>query len=75
MVRFFHYVWGLLVGDLGFSVVENFKEKYPKQFINAGVAEQNMALVSAGMALTGKKIFTETIIFSARKALFFGFYE
>ena len=25
--------------------------------------------------LTGKKIFTETIIFSARKALFFGFYE
>ena len=25
----------LMVGDLGFSVVENFKEKYPKQFINA----------------------------------------
>ena len=26
----------LMVGDLGFSVTENFKEKYPKQFINAG---------------------------------------
>ena len=37
----------LMVGDLGFSVVENFKEKYPKQFINAGVAEQNMTGMAA----------------------------
>ena len=39
----------LMVGDLGFSVVKNFKEKYPKQFINAGVAEQNMTGMAAGL--------------------------
>ncbi len=32
----------LIVGDLGFSVVEPFAKRCPKRFINAGVAEQNM---------------------------------
>ena len=32
----------LITGDLGFGVLDNFIEKYPKQFINTGVAEQNM---------------------------------
>lgn len=45
----------LLVGDLGYSFYEKFREKYPDQFINAGIAEQNMVGVAAGLALGGKK--------------------
>jgi transketolase len=44
----------LLVGDLGFSVFENYIKKFPKQYLNCGVAEQNMTGVAAGMALEGK---------------------
>ncbi len=51
----------LVVGDLGFGVVDNFRKKYPKQFINAGVAEQNMTGLAAGLALSGKKVFTYSI--------------
>jgi transketolase len=44
----------LLTGDLGFSVFENFQQLYPRQYINAGVAEQNMTGVAAGLAAEGK---------------------
>jgi len=52
----------LIVGDLGFSVIENFKIKYPSRFLNAGIAEQNMIGVSAGLALKGKLPFVYSII-------------
>lgn len=52
----------LVAGDLGFSVIEPFKEKYPERFINAGIAEQNMIGVAAGLALTGKVVFVYSII-------------
>lgn len=51
----------LIVGDLGFGVVTPFMEKLPQQFINAGVAEQNMTGIAAGMALSGKIAFTYSI--------------
>ena len=51
----------LIVGDLGFSVIEDFANKHPKQFVNAGVSEQNMIGLAAGMALTGKIVFTYSI--------------
>lgn len=51
----------LITGDLGFGVVVDFKEQLPQQFINAGVAEQNMTGMAAGMALSGKIIFTYSI--------------
>ena len=51
----------LLVGDLGFGVVEPFMQKFPDRFLNAGVAEQNMTGVAAGIALTGKIVFTYSI--------------
>jgi transketolase len=51
----------LLVGDLGFGVVTDFAEKFPKQFVNMGVAEQNMAGVATGLALSGKVVFTYSI--------------
>jgi transketolase len=51
----------LLTGDLGFSVIEPFMRALPKQFVNAGVAEQNMTGMAAGMALSGKIVFTYSI--------------
>jgi transketolase len=51
----------LVVGDLGYSVVEQFAEKFPKQYLNAGVAEQNMTGLAAGMALAGRIVFTYSI--------------
>jgi len=44
----------LLTGDLGFSVFEDFIQTCPNQFINAGIAEQNMAGMAAGLASEGK---------------------
>ncbi len=44
----------LLTGDLGFSVFEKYIETIPHQFLNMGVAEQNMAGVAAGLAMEGK---------------------
>lgn len=51
----------LVVGDLGYSVVEPFAEKFPDRFINAGVAEQNMMGLSAGMASEGYHVFVYSI--------------
>lgn len=50
-----------VVGDLGFGVVEPFAERFPKRYLNAGVAEQNMTGIAAGMALSGKVVFTYSI--------------
>ncbi len=51
----------LVTGDLGFGVLKPFWEQLPQQFVNAGIAEQNMTSVAAGMALEGKKVFTYSI--------------
>src|ERR1022692_3542048 len=50
-----------ITGDLGFSVVEKFMQELPKQFVNAGVAEQNMTGMAAGMAMSGRIVFTYSI--------------
>ncbi len=51
----------LLTGDLGFGVLTKFSERFPRQFINAGVAEQNMTAMACGLALEGRKVFTYSI--------------
>jgi transketolase len=51
----------LITGDLGFGVVEAFAAKFPKQFVNVGVAEQNMTGIAAGLALCGKIVFVYSI--------------
>jgi len=51
----------LITGDLGFGVLKPFWEQVPDQFTNAGIAEQNMTSVAAGMALEGKTVFTYSI--------------
>lgn len=51
----------LMTGDLGFGVLKPFWEQLPDQFVNAGIAEQNMTAAAAGMALAGKTVFTYSI--------------
>ena len=51
----------LITGDLGFGVLKPFFEQFPNQFTNAGIAEQNMTSLAAGMALEGKTVFTYSI--------------
>lgn len=52
----------LLTGDLGFSVFEEFRERFPKQFLNVGLSEQFMIGMAAGLAMEGKKVFAYSII-------------
>jgi len=43
----------LLTGDHGYALFDSLRKATPDRFINAGVAEQNMVGVAAGMAKTG----------------------
>ena len=51
----------LITGDLGFGVLRPFWEKYPDQFVNAGIAEQSMTGLAAGLAMTGRTVLTYSI--------------
>ena len=51
----------LITGDLGFGVFDEFRENYPDNFINVGVAEQQMTGLATGLALEGKTTFTYSI--------------
>ena len=52
----------LVTGDLGFNALEEFRDTLPDQYLNAGVAEQNMIGVAAGLALSGRIVFAYSII-------------
>ena len=45
----------LLTGDHGYSLFDDFRRECPRQYINAGIAEQNMVGVAAGLARAGFK--------------------
>jgi transketolase len=51
----------LITGDLGFGVLTEFAKRYPKQYLNAGVAEQNMTGLATGLAMEGRTVFTYSI--------------
>ncbi|OQY04743.1 MAG: hypothetical protein B6I20_02565 [Bacteroidetes bacterium 4572_117] len=51
----------LVTGDLGFGVLNGYRKKFPKQFLNVGVAEQNLTGIAAGLALEGKKVISYSI--------------
>lgn len=51
----------LLCGDLGYSVLEPFADRFPDRYLNAGVAEQNMTQVAAGLSMEGYNVFTYSI--------------
>ena len=48
----------LVNGDLGFGVLTDFIARFPENYVNAGVAEQNMTAVACGMALAGARAYT-----------------
>lgn len=51
----------LLTGDLGYGCIEEFSNLFPDRYFNAGIAEQNMMSMAAGLAIEGKKVFVYSI--------------
>lgn len=52
----------LIVGDVGFSYIEDFGKEFPNQFLNAGVTEQSFMGLAAGLALSGWKPYVYSMI-------------
>ena len=51
----------IITGDLGFGVLKPFWTELPDRIINAGIAEQNMTSIAAGLAMQGKIVYTYSI--------------
>lgn len=51
----------LMIGDVGFSFLEPFREKFPKQYLNIGVLEQSMMGVAVGLCKEGWKPYVYTM--------------
>ena len=51
----------VITGDLGFGVLRPIWEKWPDRILNAGIAEQSMISLSAGLAMTGRKVVVYSI--------------
>lgn len=51
----------LIVGDLGYNVVEPFRDRFPDRFLNAGIAEQQMTGMAAGLAKEGYNVYIYSI--------------
>lgn len=51
----------LIVGDLGYNVVEAFSNEFPKRFLNVGIDEQNMAGVATGLSMQGYNVYIYSI--------------
>lgn len=53
--------FAFVTGDLGFGVVEAFRDQYPSRFVNVGVAEQAMIGVAAGLTIEYDRVFAYSI--------------
>ena len=51
----------LITGDLGFGVLRPVWERFPAQILNAGIAEQGMVSMAAGLAATGRTVLVYSI--------------
>ncbi len=51
----------LLSGDYGYGIVDEFKKRFPRRFLNMGVCEQSMISAASGMALEGLKPYVYTL--------------
>ena len=51
----------LVVGDLGYHVIEPFAQEFHDRFMNVGISEQNMAGVAAGLAMSGYNVYFYSI--------------
>ena len=52
----------VLYNDMGAMGLDKIRKEFPGRVINAGIAEQNMASVAAGLTMTGKRVFIYGII-------------
>ena len=50
-------IYVLTSDSRGSASMTNFANEYPKQFVEVGIAEQNLVGIAAGLATTGKKCF------------------
>jgi transketolase len=51
----------LITADLGFGLFDDFVKRCPKQFLNVGIAEQNMIGIATGLALEGRTVFVYSL--------------
>ena len=51
----------LITGDLGFGVLRPLWERFPDRMVNAGIAEQGMVSMAAGLAATGRTVIVYSI--------------
>ncbi|MBR4576851.1 MAG: transketolase [Clostridia bacterium] len=51
----------LITGDLGFGVLQPIWDRFPDRIINAGIAEQGMVGMAAGLAATGRIVLVYSI--------------
>ena len=52
----------LITPDMGYGILDKFKEQHPERYFNLGICEQNCMSVAAGMALCGMKPYVYSII-------------
>ena len=52
----------IVSADMGAPSLDKFRETLPSQFINVGIAEENMVTVATGLALEGKKVYLYAIM-------------
>ncbi len=50
-----------ITNDQGAISLDRFRADLPKQFINAGISEQNIISIAAGLSLKGKKVYVYSI--------------
>lgn len=51
----------LVIGDLGYGVIDEFAKEFPQRFLNSGITEQSMMSMAAGIAASGYKVFVYSI--------------
>jgi transketolase len=51
----------LITADLGFKVLDRFREELPRQFLNIGIAEQNMIGVATNRLEMMRAIIKQTL--------------
>lgn len=52
----------LIVSDIGFNYIEEFKKRFPARFFNFGVTEQSTMIIAAGLALSNFKPYLYSMI-------------
>ena len=52
----------LITPDMGYSVLEKYRDEFPDRFLNSGIAEQNSISIASGLAASGKIVYVYDII-------------